>query len=60
MAEKKYYSGIETGKKFNEYTERELDILPPIPKTVAGVDYPSYYKEPPLYWVGYKWELIFE
>jgi len=61
MAEEyKYYTGIEVGKRFDEYTEQELAILPPIPKVVAGEDYPARYSKPPLYWTGYRWMLDFE
>ena len=56
----KWYDGIPTGKKYNQYSKDELAKLPPIPEVKAGVDYPAHYKEPPLYWVGYRWQLIFE
>ena len=59
MAEK-YYEGIEIGKKYNEYSEQELNVLPPVPEFKAGIDYPAYYKEAPIYWNGYRWVLIFD
>lgn len=56
----KYYDGIEIGKRFDEYTEQELKVLPPIPEWKAGEDYPVYYKRPPIFWNGYRWTLIFD
>ena len=43
-----------------EYTEQELAVLPPIPDFKPGEDYPEYYKKPPIYWSGTRWELYFE
>ena len=60
MNENKYYDGIKTGKRFDEYSEQELAFLPPLPKVEKGTDYPDYYDVPPLYWIGYRWMLIFE
>lgn len=56
----KIYEGIEIGKRFDEYTEEELAVLPPVPDVKPGVDYPEYYQKPPLYWTGYRWMLDFE
>ena len=56
----KFYEGIEIGKRFDEYTEQELAVLPPIPEWKAGEDYPAHYKRPPIYWTGYRWELYFD
>lgn len=56
----KFYEGIEIGKRFDEYTEQELAVLPPIPEWKAGEDYPAHYKKPPIYWTGYRWELYFD
>ena len=56
----KWYDGIPTGKRFDEYSKEELNVLPPVPEVKPGVDYPVYYSKPPLYWVGYRWQLIFD
>lgn len=56
----KYYEGIEAGKRYDEYSEEELLVLPPIPDLKPGIDYPKYYTKVPLYWNGYRWTLIFE
>lgn len=56
----KHYDGIQTGKRFDEYSEQELAVLPPIPEYKSGEDYPEYYDKAPLYWDGHRWQLIFE
>lgn len=56
----KYYEGIEIGKRFDEYTQQELAVLPPIPDFKAGEDYPAHYKRPPIYWTGTRWDLFFD
>lgn len=56
----KFYEGIETGKRLDEYTEQELAVLPPVPDFKPGEDYPAYIKEPPIYWTGFRWEVYFE
>lgn len=56
----KYYEGIEVGKRYDEYTKEELAVLPPVPEFVPGKDYPEYYKNPPIYWTGTRWDVYFE
>ena len=57
---KKYYEGFPQ-KRFNEYTKEELAQLPPIPKLIPGKDYPEVYGDnPPLYWIGFRWMLIYD
>ena len=60
MEELKYYQGIPADKRFDEYSEQELAVLPPMPEVKPGVDYPARYSKPPLYWTGYRWQLIFD
>lgn len=56
----KFYEGIEIGKRFDEYTEQELAVLPPIPDFKPGEDYPAHYTKPPIYWTGTRWDVYFD
>ena len=60
MGEIKYYDGIPSGLRFDKYTKEQLSVLPPMPEVKPGEDYPERYKTAPLFWIGYRWQLIFD
>ncbi len=61
MTNEKFYEGIEIGKRYEEYSKAELEILPPLPNVEKGIDYPEFFKnQPPFVWTGRRWVLDYE